>query len=345
MDEGRVSEQRWLTLVSLSDHEKLFLLGTFYHISMYIGEGDFSRYRKFVERGIVQIHEYNDWNRHVSLTWRGEQMARELRRTFEHTWYQASDARHKEYKLMLYGDEFMGEKPDDTSFGIIPNHPQRPPTPPPQPMLRIGGDGHPTLSEIADKYDELHKGTLSYQAVALRESVIVLGKAILTAIADAIGELILFISRFVEQFMVDWVEYDEQKPKPSTEPDKYISVEDIARVLYLRTPFNREDCEMLAPYILTIDAIDKLEFAICAANLGVSPEKVLWSLKYNQYSSSIVLWRQTQDPKYWDCQLSALNFENPKDLLSDNVLVRQDGEILVIEDAPPVEMLGKRKNG
>jgi hypothetical protein len=240
----------------------------------------------------------------------------------------------------------MGKvKPDDTSFGIIPNHPQRPPTPPPQPMLRIGGDGHPTLSEIADKYDELYKGTLSYQAMALRESVIVLGKVIFTAIADAIGGLILFISRFVEQFMVDWVEYDEQKPKPSTNPNKYISVEDIARVLYLRTPFNREDCGLLAPLILRTETLDRLEFTLCAATKwGHGVEYIIWAFIHDSYQIRIENWRETEPAKYWDCQLSALDFENPKDLLSDNVLVRRDGEILVIEDAPPVEMLGKRKN-
>jgi hypothetical protein len=206
----------------------------------------------------------------------------------------------------------MGKvKPDDTSFGFAPEH--------------------PTFSESWNK--------LSFHVNKLWNDFI------LQPLTDAIKGIILFISQIIEQFMVNWVEYDEQKPKPSKERTKYVSAEAIARILYLRTGFGKEECKTLAPYILTIDAVDKLEFAICAYGLGFSAEKILWAIKYKQYSESITYWREVHPPKFWDCTLTSSDFENPRDLFGDNVLVREDGEILVVEDAPPVEILSKRKNG
>lgn len=113
------------------------------------------------------------------------------------------------------------------------------------------GNPYPTLSEMADKYDELYKGTLSYQAMALRESVIVLGKEL----------AVIFVNPLFNIF------------------------EAIADILY--------------PY-LAVPIIELLDIPLPDA-VEIEPEYV-------------------------------------------EVLVRRDGEILVIEDAPAVEYIDKRKN-
>lgn len=112
------------------------------------------------------------------------------------------------------------------------------------------GEPYPTLSEMEAKYAELYKGTFSYQAEALRKSLVVLGEEIVAvfsrSLIDAVDFIVDFLSVVIVAPIIEWLD----------------------------TPLS--------------DAIE--------------PECV-------------------------------------------DVLVRNDGEILVIEDAPPVEFLGKRKNG
>lgn len=107
MKNALVEKSRWQTPDSLSEYEKLFLLGLFFDLSLYIGEGDLSRYDKLVKLGLVAFHGYNHWNRWIFLSWRGKRIARQIYHDYLpswHTWWEAAKVRHREYKIMVYGE-------------------------------------------------------------------------------------------------------------------------------------------------------------------------------------------------------------------------------------------------
>jgi hypothetical protein len=106
---GETISPRWQTADSLSEYDRLFLLGLFLDLSLYIGErGDISRYNKLVEMGLIVFHGYNHWNRWVLLSWRGKQIARQIRRDYPYTWqtsWEAAKVRHNEFHIMVNGKE------------------------------------------------------------------------------------------------------------------------------------------------------------------------------------------------------------------------------------------------
>lgn len=104
-------ERQWETPNYLAHYEQMFLVGLLERISMYIGEGNVRRYHHLIELGLVAVHEYNYFNRHVFLTSRGRQIARQLKWEFTDIvpyvkW--AMDLYrviHSEYMIMVYGDK------------------------------------------------------------------------------------------------------------------------------------------------------------------------------------------------------------------------------------------------